>query len=164
MAARIGPKALRGRALNRGMLGYGKVRKRTGKGTYVDLDVSPLWEPVADGVLAAGVAILEDATAHAPDDPATPGSRIQDSGIVGVYAFGNLIDSAGPGKWRKPRSFRPQKEGVDAVVSFKSPLHHLHELGTVHMPARPYLGPARMAIADAVPGILAQHFPKEGPG
>jgi hypothetical protein len=156
-------KKLRGRALNRNLLSQGIVRRRTGKGTFVDLDVSPLWTAVADGVAAAAAEQLADATSHAPDDETTPGSRIQDSGIWGVYGFGGLLETGGPGEWRKPRSFRPQREGIDAVISFKSGLHHLHELGTVYQKARPYLGPARLRMADRLPAILAAHFPKGGP-
>jgi phage gpG-like protein len=161
----IGPKyrKLRGRALTRNLLSQGKVRKRISKDVTIDLDVSPVWVAIADGVVQAAGTMLAVATEDAPNDPATVGSRIQESGIFGVYAFGQLIETGGSGKYRKPRSYKPAREGIDAVVSFTSGLHHLHELGTVHMPARPYLGPARMRTGPDVPGILAANFPKEGP-
>lgn len=166
MAARmIGPKfrKLRGRDLTRNLLSQGIVRRRVSKGVTVDLDVSPLYLAAADGLTAAATELLSDATEHAPDDENTPGSQIRESGIFGVYAFGSILETGGPGEWRKPRSFKPNKEGVDAVVSFKSGLHHLHETGTVNMPARPYLGPARMRMADRLVPIVAQAMPKGGP-
>jgi hypothetical protein len=163
MARMIGPRRLGGRALTGALLSQGKVRRRTGKGTFVDVNVGPVYAAIAKGVAAAADRMLTEATANAPDDPATPTSRVRTSGIWGVYAFGSILDTGGPGKWRKPRTYKPTKNGVDSVISFNSPLHHLHELGTVHMPARPYLGPARVSVADEVPGILKANFPKDGP-
>lgn len=163
----FGPRKVRQttRQRTRGLLSQGIVRKRVSKGVFVDLDVGPMYLVAADGLAAAAAELAADAAAHAPDDPTTPGSRIRDSVGFLVYAFGQVLEvEGGAGKgFSKPRSFRPNKEGLDAVVSFSSQLHHLHELGTVNMPARPYLGPARMRIADRVPSILASKWPKGAP-
>jgi hypothetical protein len=166
-APRLGPAKVRltGRQRTRALLSQGIVRTRPSKGVVVDLDISPLYLAAADGVAVAAAELLADASANAPDDPTTPGARIPDSGGFLVYVFGQVLDVDGgaPVGWRKPRSFRPNKNGLDAVVSFRSPLHHLHEMGTVKMPARPYLGPARMRMADRLPAIVASQMPKGGP-
>ena len=162
----IGPKyrKLRGRDLTRNLLSQGIVRQRVSKGVYVDLDVSPLFLAAADGLAAAAAELLAEASENAPDDPSTPGSRIVEAGGFLVYAFGQIVDVDGQRRdWKKPRSFRPTKDGLDAVVSFRSPIHHLHEMGTVHMPARPYLGPARMRMVGRFAPILAAAMPKGGP-
>jgi hypothetical protein len=163
MARMIGPRRLGGRALTGALLSQGKVRRRTGKGTFVDVNVGPVYAAIAKGVAVAADRMLDEATANAPDDPTTPGSRIKDSGIWGVYAFGSLLDTGGPGAWRKPRTYKPTKDGIDSVITFRSIIHTYHELGTINMPADPYLGPARVAVADEVPGILKANFPNDGP-
>lgn len=162
----FGPRKVRlsGRQRTRVLLSQGKLRTRPSKGVVVDIDISPLYLAVADGVAAAAAELLADATANAPDDPTTPGARIPESGGFLVYTFGQVLDVEGgaPVGWRKPRTFRPSRDGIDAVVSFTSPLHHLLELGTVKMPARPYLGPARVRMGDRLPAIVAAQMPKGG--
>jgi hypothetical protein len=162
----FGPRKVRQttRQRTRGLLSQGKVRKKQGD-VMVDIDVGPMLLVAADGIAAAAAEMLADAKANAPDDPSTPGSRIAESGGFLVYVYGQVIEvEGGAGKgFRKPRDFRPQKDGVDSVVSFSSRVHHLQEMGTVKMRARPYLGPARMRIADRVPAIIASHWPKGAP-
>lgn len=143
--------------------GKGLIRKKLPDGTRIELDTDPIWGAIADGVAAACAEIRDIAAANAPRDPATPGDRIPESMDYGVWAFGKVIEAGGGRDFRKPRDFRPPSDGVGGVVKSKSRLHHLHELGTVHMAARPYLGPARVAVAPRVPGILRDHFPKDGP-
>lgn len=154
----FGPK-LTARDRTRIALSQGKVYRKS-KGVTVDLDVSPMYLAVADGLAVAADDMLQEASSRAPFDPATPGNRIPDSGIWGVYAFGKILTTGGPGKYSKPRSFHPIRDGVDAVITFTSPLHHLHELGTVRMTARPYLGPAKNDSADKVPRTLQQNWPR----
>lgn len=165
-APRFGPGKVRltSRQRTRAMLSMGKIVKRS-KGVRVEMDISPLYLLVADGVASAASELLADADRGAPDDPATPGSRIPDSGGFLVYAFGQGLDvpGAAPSGWKKPRTFKPSRDGIDAVVSFRSPLHHFHEMGTVNMPARPYLGPARARMADRMAAVVAQHLPRGGP-
>jgi hypothetical protein len=165
--ATYGPKKVRltNRQRTRAMLSMGKVRTRPSKGVVVDLDISPLYLSVADGVANAAAEMLADAAEDAPFDPMTLGNRIPESAGFLVYAFGQgvAVDGDAPVGWKKPRTFKPSRTGIDAVVSFKSRLHHLHEMGTVNMPARPYLGPARMRMADRLPAIVAENMPKGGP-
>lgn len=144
-------------------LGNGKVRRWVSKGVFVDIDVDPLLLVAADGVAEVLAAVIDEATPHAPDDPSTPGSRIRESGGFAVYAFGQVLRVAGERQgYRKPRGFRPDRNGIDGVAHFRSRLHHLHELGTVKMKARPYLGPARARVAPRVNEILADIWPTEG--
>lgn len=164
MARRLGP-TITARDRVRIRLSQGTVRRRVSKGVFIDLDVSPLYLGAADGLGVAAAELLADATEDAPRDPATPGDRIPESGGFLVYAFGSIMETAGQRRdWKKPRTFRPTKDGLDAVVSFRSGLHHLHELGTVKMPARPYLGPARMRMAGRLTDVVSRHMPKGGPG
>lgn len=137
-------------------LAQGVIRKRVSKGVFVDLDISPLYLAVADGLAEVGAQTIELAARHAPDDPATPESRIREAGQFGVIAFGQVVTVEGmPRGWRKPRAFRPSPEGVDVVATFRTPLHHLHEGGTRYMRARPYLGPARVVVMARAPSIIA---------
>jgi len=158
----FGPK-LTARDRTRIRLGNGKVRRWVSKGVFVDIDVDPLLLVVADGLAAHMARIIETATPMAPDDPATPGSRIQESGGFAVYAFGQVIHTEGARRdYRKPRSFRPARDGLDAVAHFRSRLHHLHEKGTVNMPARPYLGPAHQRAAPHLLEDLRGAWPRGG--
>lgn len=144
-------------------LGNGKVRRWVSKGVFVDLDVDPLLLVAADGVAEVLGAIIDEATPHAPDDPTTPGSRIRERGGFAVYAFGQILRTQGEREgYRKPKKFRPDRNGIDGVAHFRSRLHHLHELGTVNMKARPYLGPARAAVEPRVEQILKDIWPREG--
>jgi hypothetical protein len=165
--ATYGPKKVRltNRQRTRAMLSMGKFRTRPSKGVIVDFDISPLYLAVADGVANGAAALLADAQEFAPFDPETEGNRIPESGGFLVYAFGDIVEVTGgaPVGWKKPRTFKPSRKGIDAVVSFRSNLHSFHELGTVNMAARPYLGPARMRMADLLPAIIAENMPDGGP-
>lgn len=144
-------------------LGNGKVRRWVSKGVFVDIDVDPLLLHAADGVAGVMRRIIEVATPDAPDDPETAGSRIRESGGFEVYAFGQVMRVEGTRSgYRKPRSFRPSSTGIDSVAHFRSRLHHLHELGTVKMAPRPYLGPARVRVESEVRQILTDNWPRGG--
>lgn len=163
MARRQQGHRLTARDRTRIRLGNGKVRRWVSKGVFVDIDVDPLLLVAADGVAEVLAAVIDAATPHAPDDPRTPGSRIRESGGFAVYAFGQVLRAEGERHgYRKPRRFRPDRNGIDGVAHFRSRLHHLHELGTVKMRARPYLGPARASVAPRVEAILRDVWPREG--
>lgn len=159
----IGPR-LTARDKARVNLGRGKVRKRVSKGVFVELDVDPALLACADGAAAFCQRVLDIAAADVPDDPTTPGSRIRESGQYGVYAFGQAITVEGAARsFRKPRGFTPSKDGIDAVVTYRSRLHHLFELGWKYHEGEPYLAPASRQAAASVPRLIRDTFPQGRP-
>ncbi len=117
---------------------------------------------IADALLVTGQAILADASANAPRDPATAQKRgvpmMADTGILGVWAAGKKVGGGMVGKPRVttiveskaiPGTFRslrrvaatPANEAV-MFVGFSSPIAHFAELGTIKETARPFLTPA----------------------
>jgi hypothetical protein len=112
----------------------------------------------ADGLLAAGERIREEAARRAPHDT----GKLSESGHVLVWANGKRIDFDTTAR-RGPRGFKPAKETAVAIVAFSDPVAHLQERGTVNMHAHPFLGPAAMAVNGDLPGILSEHFPHGGP-
>lgn len=145
-------------------LGRGMVRKRVSKGVFVEIDVDPALLAIADGAAAFCQRVLDLAAPDVPDDPTTPGSRIRESGQFGVYAFGQALTVEGMARdFRKPKGFTPSPNGIDAVVTYRSRLHHLFELGWEFHEGRPYLEPAAAAAAASVPRLVRDHFPQGRP-
>lgn len=98
---------------------------------------------VADGAGELGQAILADAIANAPDAPPY-GEGLIASGVTAVWALGKLVagDTSKAASKNKPRGLKVPKDQVVMIVGFEAPHAHFPELGTVNMPARPFLTPA----------------------
>jgi hypothetical protein len=111
---------------------------------------------VADGFFEAGRVIVERASAHAPDYP-YPTKRFPFGLGEGLPRQGGVLVYAGNKKThgfslrgdqpKKPRSVKEStaKHSVATVVGFGFPAR-FNELGTIRMPAHPFLGPARDAV------------------
>jgi len=105
---------------------------------------------IADAMLAAGRAIMEDAAAHAPRDPEKARERgvpeMADTGFVQVWADGKRaggLDAQTLQAWQaKPRGAQVPKSGCLLIVGFRSPISHFAEQGTIREDARPFLIPA----------------------
>lgn len=121
---------------------------------------------MADGLLALGEDIRRDAYAHAPFDPeheahalahgrGPKDPHLRDTDHVGVWVDGR---KAGGGA-NKPKSLRMPKGQVVMAVGFGDPLAHLHELGTIKMPARPFMLPA---FNRGIPGASKYVLPAIG--
>lgn len=106
---------------------------------------------LADGLLAMGTAILEDAVAHAPHDEEKAAERgvapMRETGGVYVEVNGRKVGGNGnkpPSRTRSTRmgGYRSVKGAASMAVGFGSPIAHFAELGTVKENARPFLTPA----------------------
>jgi hypothetical protein len=156
MAKMFGPR-LRVRDRNRLAVGAGKgIRKRLPNGGYLIIDTQPAMLAVLDGLVAAGMQIID--SADVPDQPALGAGLVQRGGVAG-WAYGKRVATMGDAAddVQKPRGFRTSSNGVDVIAGFTFPAR-FNERGTVHQPARPFLAPAFLATAGDVPGILAEHF------
>lgn len=159
----IGPR-LTARDRTRLRLGLGTVRRRVSKGVFIEINVEPALLALADGVAAWCQRVLDLAAPDVPDDPTTPGSRIRESGQFGVFAFGQAIAVDGMLRdFKKPKGFVPSPNGIDAVVTYRSRLHHLFELGWEYHEGDPYLAPAADQAAASVPRLMRDTFPQGRP-
>jgi hypothetical protein len=131
-----------------------------------------LYEGMADGLVELGTRILEDAKGNAHRDAAAAARRgvamMADTGYVSVWAQGTLVHGFGQvaASQNKPRGVKTPKDQVVVVVAFSSPVAHFNELGTVAMPAQPFLTPALMAnVANAGPyvaGAMSRRAARKG--
>lgn len=98
---------------------------------------------IADGAEELGRAILADAKAHAPDAPPY-GQGLIESGVTAVWALGKLVagDTSKAASKNKPRGMKVPKDQIVMFVGFEAPHAHLLELGTINMPAQPFLTPS----------------------
>lgn len=100
---------------------------------------------MADGLLRVGEQVIAEARDNAPRDPEIAAKRgvpmMADTGNLVVYALGKKVggDDGGTGK---PRGMKTPKDQAVLGVWFSSPISHLIELGTVKMPAQPFLTPS----------------------
>lgn len=108
----------------------------------------------ADRLAEFGPAIIADAASAPLRDPEKAAERgvamMLDTGSWQVWALGKRA----AGTWQaKPRMNIPKDQAV-LIVLFSSPLAHLHEFGTVDMPAHPFLSPAfNRAMAGLAPAL-----------
>jgi hypothetical protein len=104
---------------------------------------------IADAFLKAGEDIRRDAYEHAPFDldheehaiahgRGAKDPHMRDTDHVGVWIDGRKIG----GGANKPRNLRMPHGQIVMAVGFGDPLSHLHEQGTIKMPAQPFLLPA----------------------
>lgn len=111
---------------------------------------------MADGLLQLGQQILDRArSTMVPGHLDAPpyGEGLIASGHVLTYALGKKVGGE-EGETGKPRGMKAPKNQVVLGVWFSSRLAHLHELGTIKMPARPFLTPAVMAtVGEAGPYV-----------
>ena len=115
---------------------------------------------VADGLHEAGKAIIERASAGAPDSPYEPyptGEGLPKQGGVLTYVGNQKVDG-----WSlrgvqpvKPRAARTttKAHSVVTLAGFGFPARYA-EGGTIHQPAQPFLAPARDEVAPQVPEIV----------
>jgi hypothetical protein len=107
---------------------------------------------VADGATEAGKAIVEIASAHAPDSPYEPyptGEGLPKQGGVLTYVNGDKVDgwSLRGVQPAKPRAARiiVKAHSVTTLIGFGFP-GRFAEGGTIRTPAQPFLAPARDAV------------------
>lgn len=124
---------------------------------------------VAEGLEQIGIATLEMAAPHVPDDPSTA-RRIVDTGGWAVFMGSKKVG----GTATKPRTLRTGRAGVMTVIAgYGSPLAHLHERGTSlrvtdagretgYLPAQPFLLPAFMAAVRALAPTVREHIKQKG--
>lgn len=147
MAAMIGPRLSAG------------DRRRVG----VRINTDPVLLAVADGLYAVAQRIGEEASTRAPDEPPLNVGLPNNWGAM-EWALGKVVGAragAGGSSVTKPRGFSASRSEAAAVVGFGFP-GRFNELGTVHQPARPFFGPAALAVATGpeLGQLLAAHFPK----
>ena len=131
------------------------IGRRQEKIVWNKAAVDALHAGIADGLIALGETIIADARDNAPRDPEIAAKRgvpmMADTGYFSVWGLGKLVSGStavAAGK-NKPRGFRTPKDQVVLITAFSSRLAHLIELGTIKMPARPFLLPA---FNRALPG------------
>lgn len=121
--------------------------------------VDALYAGMADGLIELGDKIIGDAVSTMRPghlDAPPYGEGLIKSGFVTVWGQGKLVHGSAQvaASKNKPRGLKVPKDQVVMIAAFASPLAHLHELGTVKMPARPFLTPALMAnIGNAGPYV-----------
>jgi hypothetical protein len=104
------------------------------------------WLAVADGLLAVGQAIVDEA--HPPDAPPY-GQGLVNRGAAGVWVNGKKVG----GEAAKPRGIRVREYAMVGVAGFDFPAR-FQELGTAHQPARPFLTPAANQVKGTSPAII----------
>lgn len=110
--------------------------------------VDALYAGMADALIEIGGRVIDDASAHAPRDPATAAKRgvpmMADTGYVSVWALGKLVSGSAEvaASKNKPRGLKVPADQVVMVAAFSSPISHFAELGTIKEIARPFLLPA----------------------
>jgi len=124
---------------------------------------------MADALEQVMAAIIADASASAPTDPVIAAKRgvpmLKDTGRVAVFAGGvnksgkaaSLLVSGTTERTQAGNKPRGAKTPVDQVVGFAmfdSPIAHLQELGTVNMPAHPFLIPAFNRNVGGLAGVI----------
>lgn len=104
---------------------------------------------VADGFFAAGQHIVERASAIAPDSPYDPyptGEGLPKQGGVLVFVEDEKVNgwSIRGDQPKKPRAVRgsTKEHSIVCVIGFGFPAR-FNELGTLKMPANPFLAPVR---------------------
>lgn len=130
---------------------------------------------MADGLGEMGKRVLDEshsiAAAYPAVAPGTPGGlrdpaaaaergakMLMDTGRVIVYLDGKNVGRLGidVDVTSKPKGMRARKGEVSMEVAYFSKLAHLVELGTIKMPARPFLLPAaHKIIPDARKYVIA---------
>lgn len=122
--------------------------------------LSEVTRAVADGFLEAGIVLVEQASASAPDSPLDPyptGEGLPKQGGVLVYVGNDKVagwSTRGP-QPAKPRAARPllKQHSVTAIIGFGFPARFA-ETGTVDTPSQPFLTPARDRLAPSIPAIV----------
>jgi hypothetical protein len=104
------------------------------------------WLAVADGLLAVGEAIVDEA--HPPDAPPY-GQGLVNRGAAGVWVNGKKVG----GEAAKPRGIRVKQYPIVGVAGFGFPAR-FQEMGTVHQPARPFLTPAANEVKGSSPATI----------
>jgi hypothetical protein len=116
---------------------------------------------IADGATEAGKAIVEIASANAPDSPYEPyptGEGLPRQGGVLTYVNGDKVDGwsiRGP-QPAKPRAAKliVKAHSVTTLIGFGFPGRSA-EGGTLRQPARPFLAPARDQVgAEGIANII----------
>jgi hypothetical protein len=137
-----------------------------------------VWNRDAVGAMVLGMAdamdeimatIAEDAAAHAPKDAEIAAKRgvpmLKDTARTAVFAGGvnksgkaaSLLVSGTTERTQsgnKPRGAKTPVDQVVGFVMFDNPLAHPQELGTVNMPAHPFLLPAFNRNVGGLAGIV----------
>lgn len=117
---------------------------------------------VADGLFEAAKAIVELASARAPDSPYDPfplGEGLPKQGGVLVYAgnkktHGWSIRGDQPVKPRAARA-STKSHSVVAIAGFGFPAR-FNEAGTIRQPARPFLAPSSREIQPHIPDLVGE--------
>jgi len=121
------------------------LQNRANRVVFNKAAVDALYAGMADALIELGPQIIAEASANAPRDPEKAAERgvpqMADTGNFVVYGLGKKV-GGDPGGTGKPRSMKTPPDQVVLGVWFASPLAHLQELGTVKMPAHPFLLPA----------------------
>lgn len=120
------------------------ARMETKRGAFDKITLA-----VADGLFDTAKQIILDASDNAPDSPYEPypsGEGLPKQGGVLAYASNQKIGGwsiRGP-QPRKPRSIRvdTKRHSVVVAAGFGFPARFA-EAGTIRMPGRPFLAPAR---------------------
>lgn len=128
----------------------------------VRINTDPVIVAISDGLYAVALRIAEAASSAAPDEPPFNVGLPRNYGVM-QWALGKVVGAvSGTGSTAvsKPRGFSAKGTEAAAVVGFGFP-GRFNELGTVHQPSRPFLGPAALAIATGpeLSSELAAHFP-----
>ncbi len=118
---------------------------------------------IADGLHAVGVAIVTEASAHAPDSPYDPwpiGEGLLKQGGVLTYVNGQKVNGVGlDGKQpRKPRAAAVKQashRGITTIAGFGFPARFV-EFGTVDTPAQPFFTPAFNSVIPRIVPIVKQ--------
>ncbi|HUW17469.1 MAG TPA: hypothetical protein VMW94_10355 [Actinomycetes bacterium] len=127
------------------------IGRRRAKIVMNKAGVDALFAGMADGLAELGEKIIAEAAAKAPRDAAAAAAAgrpmLKDTGSVVVWGQGKLVVGSGDRKAsaQKPRGLKTPKDQVVMIAGFGSFVAHFNELGTVHMPARPFLTPAILA-------------------
>jgi hypothetical protein len=129
----------------------------------VRINTDPVIVAVADGLFEVAQRIGEEASGRAPDEPPL-NVGLPNNWAAMEWALGKVVGvrtGLGGSAATKPRDFSARGKEAAALVGFGFP-GRFNEVGTVHQPARPFLGPAALAIASgpALGEALASKFPK----
>ena len=119
---------------------------------------------MADGLIAIGGQIIADAVSTMKPghlDAPPYGEGLIASGYSSVWALGKLVSGSAEvaASKNKPRGLKVPVDQVVMIAAFSNPVAHLQELGTVNMPARPFLIPA---FNRQVPGAGSVIVPAMG--
>ncbi len=136
------------------------IARRAAKIVMNKAAIDALYAGMADGLIELGNKIIADASERAPKDAAAAAARgvpmLNDTGHISVWGQGKLVygSSQVAAAKNRPRGVRAAKDEIIMIAAFGSPIAHLQELGTIKMPAHPFLTPALMAnISNAGPYV-----------